>query len=250
LDGTLNAYGGKIQFKGVGDYTLTASMTDALGRVFSYSTSTTVYPIPSISLSTPQVWYAGETGGISVSGTDLDNLTADWTVVKDDGGAEPYSYYASGTLTKEGGSLTFLLKGEYELTLTLTDHTGRTFVRSRSFTVYPVPRMIIGLPALSYSGEPVAVTASGTELDGLDIDWLLSLDGGEARPYTQYATGSVGTSGGTLRISTDKTISAKLISEVTDINGRNFTFTSITGTVKAVASFRLPFRPPSISARL
>jgi hypothetical protein len=26
---------------------------------------------------TPQVWYAGEAGGISVSGTDMDNLTAD-----------------------------------------------------------------------------------------------------------------------------------------------------------------------------
>jgi hypothetical protein len=243
LDGTLNAYGGKIQFKDVGSYTLTASMTDALGRVFSYSASTTVYPIPSISLSTPQVWYAGEAGTINVSGTDLENLTADWTVIKDDGGAEPYSYYASGTLTKEGGSLTFPLKGRYELTLTLTDQTGRTFTRSNTFTVYPVPQMIIGLPALSYSGEPIAVTASGTELDGMDIDWLLSVDGGEARSYTQYATGSVGTSGGILRISTDRTIPVKLIAEATDTNGRRFTFTSNTGTIKPIASF--PFTVPS-----
>lgn len=243
LDGTLNAYGGKIQFKDVGSYTLTASMTDALGRVFSCSASTTVYPIPSISLSTPQVWYAGEAGTINVSGTDLNNLTADWTVIKDDGGAEPYSYYASGTLTKEGGSLTFPLKGRYELTLTLTDQTGRTFTRSNTFTVYPVPQMIIGLPALSYSGEPIAVTASSAELDGMDIDWLLSVDGGEARPYAQYAAGSVGTSGGTLRISTDRTIPVKLIAEATDTNGRKFTFTSNTGTVKPVASF--PFTVPS-----
>jgi len=243
LEGTLNAYGGKIRFKDVGSYTLTASMTDALGRVFYYSASTTVYPIPSISLSTPQVWYAGEAGGISVSGTDLENLTADWTVIKDDGGAEPYSYYASGTLTKEGGSLTFPLKGRYELTLTLTDQTGRTFPQSRAFTVYPIPQMTLGMQTLSYSGEPIAVTASGTELDGMDIDWLLSVDGGEARPYTQYATGSVGTSGGTLRISTDKTISVKLIAEATDTNGRKFTFTSNTGTVKPIASF--PFTVPS-----
>jgi len=245
LEGTLNAYGGKIRFKGVGDYTLTASMTDALGRVFSYSASTTVYPIPSISLSTPQVWYAAEAGGISVSGMDMENLTADWTVAKDDGGAEPYSHYASGTLTKEGGSLTFPLKGQYELTLTMTDHTGRTFTRSSTFTVYPIPQMTLGMQTLSYSGEPIAVTASGAELDGMDIGWLLSVDDGEARPYTQYATGSVDTGGGTLRISTDKTISAKMIAEATDINGRKFTFTSNTGTVKPVASF--PFTvPPAV----
>lgn len=243
LEGTLNAYGGKIQFKGVGDYTLTASMTDALGRVFSCSASTTVYPIPSIYFGTPQVWYAGEAGGISVSGTDLENLTADWTVIKDDGGAEPYSNYASGTLTKEGGSLTFPLKGRYELTLTMTDQTGRTFTRCSAFTVYPIPQMTLGMQTLSYSGEPIAVTASGTELEGMDIDWLLSVDGGIARPYTQYATGSVGTSGGTLRISTDRTIPVKLIAEATDTNGRKFTFTSNTGTVKPVASF--PFTVPS-----
>jgi hypothetical protein len=89
LEGSLNAYGGNIQFKEVGEYTLTASMTDALGSVFSYSASTTVYPIPSILLDVPQIWYAGETGTVSVSGTDLDNLTAEWTVIQSAGGAQP-----------------------------------------------------------------------------------------------------------------------------------------------------------------
>lgn len=243
LEGTLNAYGGKIRFTQIGKYTLTASMTDALGRVFSYSASTTVYPLPTIELNTPQVWYAGEAGTVSVSGTALKNLTADWTIIKDDEGAEPYSRYASGTLTKEGGSLTFPVKGQYELTLTLTDQTGRTFVRSKTFTVYPVPQINIGLPLLSYSSEPIAVTASGSELDGMDIDWLLSVNGGDAKPYTQYATGSVAADGGTLRISTDKTIPVKLIAEATDTNGRKFTFTSNTGTVKPVAHF--PFSIPS-----
>ena len=116
---------------------LTASMTDALGRVFSCSASTTVYPLPTIELNTPQVWYAGEAGTINVSGTDLENLTADWTVIKDDGGAEPYSNYTFGTLAREGGSLTFPVKGQYELTLTLTDQTGRA-LSGAAFTVYPI----------------------------------------------------------------------------------------------------------------
>lgn len=243
LDGALNAYGGKMQFKEVGAYTLTASMTDALGRVFSYSASTTVYPVPEVSLSTPQVWYSGEAGTVSVSGTDLDNLTADWTVIKDDGGAEPYSAYASGTLTKAGGSLTLPAKGQYELNLTMTDPTGRTFVQSRSFTVYAIPQMSIGLPSLSYSGDSIAVTASGAELDGTDIDWLLSVDGGQPKPYAQYATGSVRADDGNLTIGTNKTITVKLIAEATDVNGRKFTFASNTATVKPIASF--PFTVPS-----
>ena len=96
-EGSLNAYGGKICFTQVGDYTLTASMTDALGRVFSYSASTSVYPTPSILLGLPQDWYAGEDG--TVSGTNLENLTASWTVTQGNDGAQPYNLYASGTLT-------------------------------------------------------------------------------------------------------------------------------------------------------
>ncbi len=97
-----------------------------------------------------------------------------------------------------GGTITFPAKGQYELTLTLTDVTGRTFTKSQSFTVYPIPSMTLGLTALSYSGDPIAVTASGSELNGTSIDWLISVDGGQAKPYTQYATGSVGTGGAVL----------------------------------------------------
>jgi hypothetical protein len=237
LEGMPNAYGGKIRFTQSGAYVLTASMTDALGRVFSYTDSTTVYPIPSISLSTPQIWYTNEAGSVNVSGTDLENLTAEWTVNKDGGEAKSYSVYAYGTLTKEGGSLIFPVKGQYKLTLTLTDQTGRSFTRSRSFTVYPIPQMTLGIPTLSYSSEPIAVTASGAELAGADIEWFLSVDGGEAKPYAQYTTGSVGTSGGTLRINTDKTIAVKLIAEATDVNGRKFTFASNAGSVKPIAQF-------------
>ena len=173
----------------------------------------------------------------------MENLTASWTISKDSGDVKSYSTYVNGTLSKAGGTITFPAKGQYELTLTLTDVTGRTFTKSQSFTVYPIPLMTFGLTALSYSGDPIAVTASGSELNGTSIDWLISVDGGQAKPYTQYATGSVGTGGGSLTISTDKTIAVKLIAEATDVNGRKFTFTTNTATVKPIASF--PFIIPS-----
>ncbi|UWG97460.1 S-layer homology domain-containing protein [Dehalobacter sp. DCM] len=241
--GTLTKEGGSLTFPVKGQYELILTMTDPTGRAFTRSQSFTVYPIPSVSLSVQQHWYAGEPGTVSVSGTDLENLTADWTAIQGSSSAKPYSAYASGTLTKAGGSLTFPSKGQYELILTLTDPTGRTFAGSQSFTVYPIPTMSIGVPSLTYSGESMAVTASGTELSGASVDWLLSVDNGEAKPYTEYATGSLGTSGGTLRLYTDKTISVKLRAVVTDTNGRKFNFTSNAGTVKPIASF--PFTVPS-----
>lgn len=241
--GALTKDGGSITFPSKGQYQLILTMTDTNGRAFTESRSLTVYPIPSVSLSIPQPWYAGEAGTVGVSGTDLENLTADWTIRQGSGDAKPYSNYVTGILAKAGGTITFPAKGQYELTLTLTDATGRTFTKSQSFTISPIPIMSIGVPPLTYSGEPMAVTASGTELEGASINWLISVDGGQAKPYTQYAAGSIGASGGSLTISTDKTIAVKLVAEATDVNGRKFTFTSNTATVKPIASF--PFSVPS-----
>jgi hypothetical protein len=241
--GALTEDGGTITFPSKGQYELILTMTDNNDRDFAESRSFTVYPIPTVSLGVPQPWYAGEAGTVSVNGTDLENLTAAWTVRQGSGDAKPYSTYATGTLTKAGGTITFPAKGQYELTITLTDPTGRTFTKSQSFTISPIPALSISLPTLTYSGDPIAVTASGSELNGSNTAWLISVDGGQPKLYTQYATGTVGTGGGSLTISTDKTIAVKLIAEVTDINGRKFAFTSNTATVKPIASF--PFTVPS-----
>ena len=243
LVGSLNAYGGKIRFKEVGTYTLTAFMTDALGRSFSHSASTTVYPVPTVSLNTPLIWYTGEAGAVTVSGTDLEKLTSSWKIIKDDSGLEPYGIYASGTLTTVGGTVTFSTKGKYQLILTMTDPAGRAYERTQSFTVYPIPGMNISIPALTYSRDSMAVNTTGSELDNMGIAWFLSVDGGSEKPYTEHATGSLSTDGGKLRIYADKTITVKLIAEVTDSNSRKFAFTSNTGAIKPIASF--PFAIPT-----
>lgn len=248
--GVLAKDGGAVTFPSKGQYQLILTMTDTNGRAFTESHSFTVYPIPFVSLGIPQPWYADEAGTVGVSGTDLENLTAAWTIRQGSGDARPYSTYATGTLAKAGGIITFPVKGEYELILTLTDPTGRTFTKSQGFTISPIPTMSISVTPLTYSGDAVAVTASGSELDGTDTAWLISVDGGQAESYTKYATGTVGTGGGSLTISTDKTIAVKLIGETTDVNGRKFTFTSNTATVKPIASFPFSIRPLFISAAI
>lgn len=240
--GTLAADGGNIAFGSKGSYTLTVTMTDALGRSFADSAAIIVYPIPDIALSLPQTGYVGEAATVSVSGIDLDNLTAVWMISKDGGTAKTYTEYTSGTLAADGGSITFNDKGSYTLTVTLTDTLGRVFSENSAITVYPIPEMQISLPALNYSTESIAVGVAGTELDGLDIDWSISIDGGSAVPYTSLADGTLSADGGEITISTNTTVTVKLIATGTDANGRSFTFTSSTATIKPIAqcTFTLP----------
>lgn len=242
IKGTLNAQGGKIQFADDGEYVLTATMTDALGRTFFCSDSITVYPISEIELTLPQTGYAGETTTVSVSGTHLDNLTAVWTVSKDGGEAAPYSDYVSGTLSSDGGNIVFNSKGSYTLTLTMTDALGRAFSESLAITVYPIPEMQISLPALNYSTEAIAVGVSGTEMDGLDIDWRISINGGAAVPSASVAAGTLSESGGTITLSTNTTATVQFIATGTDAIGRSFTFKSNTAALKPIAEcgFTLP----------
>jgi hypothetical protein len=237
IEGELNAYGGQIKFKNTGSYTMTASMTDALGRVFSYTASTTVYPVPEISLSVSSTMYVGEEATIEVLGSNVNDLTAQWTIIKDDGGAKPYSEFAVGDLNEQGGGLTFSSKGQYELILTMTDPTGRSYVKSDIFTVYPIPNMGISLTPLTYSGDNVTAYALGAELDEMNIEWLVSIDGADEKPYTQCATGLLGTNGGYFSVNTDKTIEIELLAKATDVNGRQFTFISNKATVKPLAIF-------------
>lgn len=240
--GTLAADGGSITFNDKGSYTLTVTMTDALGRSFSDSAEITVYPIPDITLSLPQTGYIGEAATVSVSGTDLDNLTAVWTISKDSGTAKTYTEYISGTLAVDGGSITFSAKGSYKLTVTMTDDLGRTFTESSAITVYPIPEMQISLPALNYSTEAIAIGVTGTELDGLNIDWSISINGTTAVPYTSVAAGTLTSDGGTITLSTSTTATVQLIATGTDAIGRTFTFKTNTATLKPIAacSFTLP----------
>ena len=84
--------------------------------------------------------------------------------------------------------------------------------------------MLITLPPLSYDGEAIPVAVSGRDLDGLNITWSISVNGGAAVPYTDYASGTLSNSGGEISISTDKTIAVKIIAAATDKNNRSFIF--------------------------
>jgi hypothetical protein len=226
-DGALTESGGNIAFHAKGEYVITATMTDVLGRAFVESKLVSVYPVPQIELGAPQVSYAGEPAAISVSGNDLDGLSVAWTISKDGGSAKPYTDYVDGELTDTGGNITFRSKGEYMVTVTMTDALGRAFAENKAITVYPIPAMQVAIPAVNYSGESIPVTVKGSELDGLELVWSMSVDGGAEVPYSDLASGSLGANGGELCINTDKTITIRLTASGTDANGRSFSFSPL-----------------------
>lgn len=119
VNGELNAYGGKISFKENGSYTLTASMTDVLGRTFSHSRTLTVTPPPTYRVSIPESCHVGTAFIVSAEGENLDGCSVQWSL--SDGNVEiPYT----GTLGLDGGEITVDSTGDFLLTATVADRHG------------------------------------------------------------------------------------------------------------------------------
>lgn len=82
VSGTLNAQGGKICFPEVGEYRLTASMMDALGRVFSYSGKISIYPLyESCNFSMPSTIHTGQNFAVNMgSDVKLNGKSIAWSL--------------------------------------------------------------------------------------------------------------------------------------------------------------------------
>ena len=61
LTGTLDSTGGTVLFKEKGSYTLTATITNELGKVITAQNSITVYPVAEIKLTLPTVSHTDKT---------------------------------------------------------------------------------------------------------------------------------------------------------------------------------------------
>lgn len=121
VNGELNAYGGKLSFKDAGSYTLTASMTDVLGRNFSQSRTVTVTPPPTYRISIPESCHIGTAFSVSAEGENLDGCTVQWTLT-DSEASIPYV----GALELDGGEVSVERTGSFLLTATVTDRHGNT----------------------------------------------------------------------------------------------------------------------------
>ena len=122
-------------FKEKGSYTLTATITNELGKVITAQNSITVYPVAEIKLTLPTVSHTDKTMALKTETKEADGLTVTYTLIRNGESAETGAFI-EGTLSD--GSIRFKEKGVYALTASVTDATGRVFSDTANITVYPV----------------------------------------------------------------------------------------------------------------
>ena len=81
------------------------------------------YPLPSYG-------YINKNITVIPAVSEIGNLKIQWQISKDGKSEKDYTAYVTGTLTNDGGNITFPNIGDYTLIAKVTDETGRVFMYS------------------------------------------------------------------------------------------------------------------------
>jgi hypothetical protein len=211
---------GSIRFKEKGVYTLTASVTDATGRVFADTADITVYPIGSAGFYLPEIFHTDKTVMVEAVFSEIGSHTARWSLLCD-GKEVSLTDAAEGTLGNSGGNLKFHSKGSYVLSAEFTDDGGRSYRYEQGFKVYPVPAVSYSLPKYAHTDTDIAVETETADLGGLVIEWLVDNTYG-FQDWPTYVNGKLTNGGGTIRFK--RAGIYELVARVTDDTGRIFLY--------------------------
>lgn len=211
---------GSIRFKEKGVYSLTTSITDPTGRVFTDTANITVYPLGSAGFYLPEIFHTDHTITVEATFGEIGSRTAMWSLTRD-GETMPLTVAAEGTLNNNGGQLRFKEKGSYTLKAEFTDDGGRSYHYEQGFTVYPVPAISYSLPEHAHTDSDISVQTETTDLEGLKVGWLVDNTYG-FQDFATYVEGSLTNDGGTIRFK--RAGIYELVARVTDATGRVFLF--------------------------
>ena len=165
--GELNKLGGKVQFNSHGEYVLTATMTDLLGRSYSHSESITIMPIVDFAFTMPTTVHYGKPFEVVISKSQhTEKADVVWTLSKN---GESCSYV--GELSKTGGTIAINDIGEFTLTAVVTDSLGRECRYSQSITLTNILPVISEVKAVQTRTVKdgiflVNISAVATDADG------------------------------------------------------------------------------------
>jgi len=213
---------GSIRFKEKGVYTLTASVTDATGRVFAGTAGITIYPVGSAGVFLPEIFHTDKTVTVEVVFGEIGSHTAKWSLLRD-GKEISLTDVAAGTLGNSGGELKFRSKGSYVLKAEFTDDGGRSYSYEQSFVVYPVPTVTYGLPKYAHTDTDIAIKTEANHLDDLTIEWLVDNTFG-FQDWSTYVDGKLSNYGGTIRFKRAGVY--ELVARIADDTGRVFLYES------------------------
>ena len=109
---------------------------------------------------------------------NTEGLTVAWTLTKDGEPAE-IKTQIEGDVSLWDSTIRFKEKGVYQLTVTLTDQTGRTFTDTVKITVYPVGAVGFYLPSILHTDDTVVVETTFAEIGNKNAPWTVTKNGKE-----------------------------------------------------------------------
>lgn len=232
--GTLLGDGGTIRFKDVGTYSLTATVTDETGRKFSYTASTTVYPVITVGVTVPTYSHTDKSMEVTATTTNAGTLPVEWIFTKND-----VVTAIDHSLGNMGGTLQITEKGEYLITAQITDETGRIFKAQKETTIHPVPTMTFDIPIAAHTDDVIDIVVATTDMENLTAIWYVDNTHG-FQDWDTYVDGSLQNQGGEIRFKRAGVYD--LQARVTDETGRVFRFNS--GDIEILPVLSLSFEFP------
>lgn len=170
MTGALTVDGGTISFTKAGKYTLTAVARNNVGKAVTVASAIEVYAPGKFAFGLPQAAYTDTAVDVDVLEGADGNVA--WSISKD-GASVSLVEAVSGTLTDNGGMVTFRNEGKY----VLTGKTASGKTHTDSIQVYPLLRFPFTLPATTYRNNEFAVTMGECYLNGQALAWSMEKAG-------------------------------------------------------------------------
>ena len=214
--GSLDDKGGNIRFTDVGDYELTASATDELGREYRYSQSIKIYPVIGLEVNMTETGHTDEAVDVVLNKDNWDGQAIYWTVLRD--GVEVAPLFE---LTEDGGHGFLTEPGLYTFIARTTDELGRETTASDTIQIYPVGQAGFYLPAAFHTDETVDLVTEFKELGDNVLHWTLTRNGEMVQP-AEMMSGDLSADGGELQFRRQGDYKLKAV--FTDGGGRVYSY--------------------------
>ncbi len=159
VENELTNEGGKITFPSAGNYTVTASVTDHLGRTFTANAAISVWDTMGLSFKLPEFAHPDETVKVKMTSENVGDSKIAWSLTVD-GQTVSLLVGINGTLDNAGGNVKFLQTGTNVLTASVTDGLGRDFTYEQTIEVYPVLSLTLTADAATHTDEQIRVNLS------------------------------------------------------------------------------------------
>ena len=198
FEGELTKDGGTLKTKEVGKYTLTATAKNSRGKEITHSQTINVYPIITMDFALAEKTHTDKVIPVELKTENLGSHNVVWTVTKDKETVE-IADTIKGELTSAGGNVTFIEKGSYTLTATVTDGMDKEITVSKNILVYPVINVKMRIDeAITHTDTKVNYSVSAKNHEGITPTWVLQKDG-QSVEIADYLEGDLSLNGGEIR---------------------------------------------------